>query len=91
MLYSAFNCIISIYLGRYSVGTPGSLGQVNNMKSKPISNSKWQRVVFKISGAALAGNGPHNIDPKVCCKIFFILANLRDYFLLKKGGKDMFI
>ncbi|KMT06386.1 hypothetical protein BVRB_7g160650 [Beta vulgaris subsp. vulgaris] len=50
---------------RYSVGTPGSLGQVNNMKSKPISNSKWQRVVFKISGAALAGNGPHNIDPKV--------------------------
>lgn len=50
---------------RYSVGTPGSLGQVNNMKSKSISNSKWQRVVFKISGAALAGNGPHNVDPKV--------------------------
>ncbi|KAL2933514.1 Uridylate kinase [Bienertia sinuspersici] len=50
---------------RYSVGAPGSFGQVNNLKSKSTSNSKWQRVVFKISGAALAGNGPHNVDPKV--------------------------
>ncbi|XP_021865519.1 uridylate kinase PUMPKIN, chloroplastic isoform X2 [Spinacia oleracea] len=54
---------------RYSVGTPGSVGQVNHMKSKSISNSKWQRVVFKISGAALAGNGPHNVDPKVAIVI----------------------
>ncbi|XP_057534436.1 uridylate kinase PUMPKIN, chloroplastic isoform X2 [Amaranthus tricolor] len=50
---------------RYSAGPSGSLGQVNSMKSKSIPNSKWQRVVFKISGAALAGNGPHNVDPKV--------------------------
>lgn len=50
---------------RYSVGTPDPLGQINNIKSKSMSNSKWQRVVFKISGAALAGNGPHTVDPKV--------------------------
>ena len=49
------------------------------MKSKSIPNSKWQRVVFKISGAALAGNGPHNVDPKVGCKIIFrFVASLAD-------------
>ncbi|KAK9733322.1 hypothetical protein RND81_04G059800 [Saponaria officinalis] len=50
---------------RYTTGTSGTLGQINNVKSKSVPTTKWQRVVFKISGAALAGNGPHNVDPKV--------------------------
>lgn len=54
---------------RYAVGTAGPPGHVNSIKSKSLSNSKWQRVVFKISGAALAGNGPHNVDPKVVMPI----------------------
>ncbi|ESW15829.1 hypothetical protein PHAVU_007G105700 [Phaseolus vulgaris] len=40
----------------------------NNLKTKPESNLKWQRVLFKISGSALAGNG-QNIDPKVAMQI----------------------
>lgn len=36
------------------------------MKTKSLSNPpRWRRVVFKISGAALAGNDPQNVDPKV--------------------------
>ncbi|XP_023876255.2 uridylate kinase PUMPKIN, chloroplastic [Quercus suber] len=40
----------------------------NNLKSKPISNLKWRRVVFKISGTALAGNC-QSIDPKVAMQV----------------------
>ncbi|KAL9235933.1 hypothetical protein vseg_010654 [Gypsophila vaccaria] len=50
---------------RYTTGIPGTLGQISNVKSKTVPTTKWQRVVFKISGAALACNGPHNVDPKV--------------------------
>lgn len=45
---------------------PSSGGQLNSMKPKPMSNLRWRRVVFKISGAALKGSGTGNIDPKVC-------------------------
>ncbi|KAH7537014.1 hypothetical protein FEM48_Zijuj03G0047100 [Ziziphus jujuba var. spinosa] len=40
----------------------------NNAKSKPVTNLKWRRVVFKISGAALVGDC-QNIDPKVAMQI----------------------
>lgn len=30
-----------------------------------MTNPKWRRVVFKISGAALLGSGSQSIDPKV--------------------------
>ncbi|KAL2949429.1 hypothetical protein AAZX31_20G175800 [Glycine max] len=39
-----------------------------NLKLKPASNLKWHRVLFKISGSALAGNC-QNIDPKVAMQI----------------------
>ncbi|KAK9056506.1 hypothetical protein SSX86_023868 [Deinandra increscens subsp. villosa] len=38
----------------------------NNIKS--TTNVKWKRVVFKVSGTALAGSG-QNIDPKVALQI----------------------
>ncbi|KAK6929114.1 Myb/SANT-like DNA-binding domain 4 [Dillenia turbinata] len=47
---------------------PSNVSFVNSMKSKPISNPKWRRVVFKISGAALANNC-QTIDPKVSLQI----------------------
>lgn len=54
---------------RFAMASPSPVGQMNNVKSKSISNPRWRRVVFKISGAALAGTGPHNIDPKVAMLI----------------------
>ncbi|KAH6797630.1 aspartate/glutamate/uridylate kinase family protein [Perilla frutescens var. hirtella] len=47
--------------------SPGS--QVNSMKLKPSTNLRWRRVVLKISGAALAGSAPNNIEPKVAMLI----------------------
>ncbi|GFQ05692.1 uridylate kinase [Phtheirospermum japonicum] len=41
-------------------------GPIKSLKLKP---SKWRRVVFKISEAALAGDAPNNIDPKVATLI----------------------
>ncbi|KAH7854860.1 hypothetical protein Vadar_018482 [Vaccinium darrowii] len=40
----------------------------NNLKSKSTPTPKWRRVVFKISGTALAGNC-QSIDPKVASQI----------------------
>ncbi|XP_031397117.1 uncharacterized protein LOC116208053 [Punica granatum] len=50
---------------RFAAATPSPAGPINNMKSKSPSTPRWRRVVFKISGAALCGSGPNNIDPKV--------------------------
>ncbi|KAL3642649.1 hypothetical protein CASFOL_013464 [Castilleja foliolosa] len=36
---------------------------------KSLTNLRWRRVVFKISGGALAGTSPNNIDPKVAMLI----------------------
>ncbi|XP_051113815.1 uncharacterized protein LOC127239621 [Andrographis paniculata] len=45
--------------------------QINNAKLKPSNNLRRRRVVFKISGAALAGSAaaPNNVDPKVAMLI----------------------
>ncbi|KAF7820228.1 Uridylate kinase isoform A [Senna tora] len=48
--------------------TTTNVAVVNNQKPKPASNLKWHRVVFKISGSALAGNC-QSIDPKVAMQI----------------------
>ncbi|KAJ4979837.1 hypothetical protein NE237_010617 [Protea cynaroides] len=50
---------------RYGISTPNPGGMPNTMKSKSVTTPRWRRVVFKISGASLAGTGPQNIDPKV--------------------------
>ncbi|KAK6140049.1 hypothetical protein DH2020_026184 [Rehmannia glutinosa] len=46
--------------------SPG--GQISSVK-RSSSNLRWRRVVFKISGGALAGTTPNNIDPKVAMLI----------------------
>ncbi|KAJ7974959.1 Uridylate kinase [Quillaja saponaria] len=48
--------------------TASTVALANNQKSKSTSNLKWRRVVFKISGSALAGNC-QSIDPKVAMQI----------------------
>ncbi|KAL2481303.1 aspartate/glutamate/uridylate kinase family protein [Abeliophyllum distichum] len=50
---------------RHATATAIPGGQIMTVKSKSSTNLRWRRVVFKISGAALAGTAPNNIDPKV--------------------------
>ncbi|CAI9783129.1 unnamed protein product [Fraxinus pennsylvanica] len=50
---------------RHATATASPSSQIVTVKSKPSTNLRWRRVVFKISGAALAGTAPNNIDPKV--------------------------
>ncbi|KAL8135883.1 uncharacterized protein LOC141713541 [Apium graveolens] len=54
---------------RYGTATSSPSAQITNVKTKPATNPKWRRVVFKISGASLAGSGSHSIDPKVAMLI----------------------
>lgn len=53
--------------GAVAASSPGA--SMNNLKLKAQPTPRWRRVVFKISGAALAGTSPHNIDPKVAMLI----------------------
>ena len=69
-----------ICFARYGTTTPSSSGQINNMKSKSLTSPKWRRVVFKISGAALTGTGPHSIDPKVCYSILLAMLLVSNKF-----------
>ncbi|KAK9126513.1 hypothetical protein Scep_015359 [Stephania cephalantha] len=54
---------------RYPAAANVPAGLVNNLNSKMLANPRWRRVVFKISGAALAGTGSQSIDPKVALLI----------------------
>uniref|UniRef100_M8BI42 UMP kinase n=1 Tax=Aegilops tauschii TaxID=37682 RepID=M8BI42_AEGTA len=48
-----------------SSGTGHTTTMVPYSRSTPLSNPKWKRVLLKIGGTALAGEAPHNVDPKV--------------------------
>ncbi|KAG6541798.1 hypothetical protein Mapa_016811 [Marchantia paleacea] len=48
---------------------PSILGIVRGAESKALPNFKWRRVLLKVSGEALAGDGSGNIDPKVTMSI----------------------
>ncbi|KAI7751502.1 hypothetical protein M8C21_022414, partial [Ambrosia artemisiifolia] len=54
---------------RYTSATSSPSGQISNMELKSVRSPRWQRVVFKISGAALAGTGSQNTDPKAAMLI----------------------
>ncbi|PNT22341.1 hypothetical protein POPTR_008G027000v4 [Populus trichocarpa] len=64
--------------------TSGSAAFANTLKTKPVPNLKWRRVVFKISGSALAGNC-QNIDPKVAMQI------AREVATASRGGLEIAI
>ncbi|GAB2272245.1 hypothetical protein Dimus_007065 [Dionaea muscipula] len=74
-----------------SPATP--LGQINSMKPKSIPTPRWHRVVFKISGAAFAGDGSHNVDPKVTLHIareVAIACRLGVQVAIVVGGRNFF-
>ncbi|XP_076947119.1 uncharacterized protein LOC143618953 [Bidens hawaiensis] len=54
---------------RYTTATSSPSGQITNMEPKSVASPRWQRVVFKISGAALGGTGSESTDPKVAMLI----------------------
>ncbi|KAF5773120.1 putative UMP kinase transcription factor Trihelix family [Helianthus annuus] len=54
---------------RYMTATSSGSGQITNMEAKSVTSPRWRRVVFKISGAALAGTGSQSTDPKVAMLI----------------------
>ncbi|EYU38600.1 hypothetical protein MIMGU_mgv1a005731mg [Erythranthe guttata] len=54
---------------RLGAVTSSPVGQISSMKLKPTNTLRWRRVVFRISGSALAGSPPTNIDPKVAMMI----------------------
>ncbi|XP_020581287.1 uncharacterized protein LOC110025257 [Phalaenopsis equestris] len=56
---------VSRQMKRYPGTSPGSASLTSNIKLKSLPNPRWKRVVLKISGAALAGTGSQNVDPKV--------------------------
>ncbi|KAK8633100.1 hypothetical protein V6N13_013954 [Hibiscus sabdariffa] len=74
---------------RFALAAPSPVGQIT-MKSK---SPKWRRVVFKISGAALACTGPLNIDPKVAMLIareVAIACRLGVEVAIVVGGRNFF-
>ncbi|KAG4996296.1 hypothetical protein AAZX31_10G061200 [Glycine max] len=78
---------------RYGVATPSTGGPANSMKSKALSNSRWRRVVLKISGAALTGSDTCNIDPKVAMLVsreVAIASRLGVEVAIVVGGRNFF-
>ncbi|KAF7818719.1 uridylate kinase [Senna tora] len=78
---------------RYGVAMASSGGQLISLKSKPMSNLRWRRVVLKISGAALTGSGTCNIDPKVAMlvsKEVAIASRLGVEVAIVVGGRNFF-
>ncbi|MBA0861019.1 hypothetical protein Goshw_023531 [Gossypium schwendimanii] len=83
-------CIRGCLISRYTSAAPNPVGQMITMKSK---SPKWRRVVFKISGAALACTGPPNIDPKVAMLIareVAIACRLGVEVAIVVGGRNFF-
>lgn len=78
---------------RCTTATSSPVGQITNIKPKSMSNPRWRRVVFKISGAALAGTGPNNIDPKVAMLIareVAVACRLGVEVAIVVGGRNFF-
>ncbi|XP_043723725.1 uncharacterized protein LOC122670802 [Telopea speciosissima] len=78
---------------RYGISAPSPGSLPNTMKSKSLTNPRWRRVVFKISGAALAGTGPQNIEPKVTMLIareVAVASRLGVQVAIVVGGRNFF-
>ncbi|KAI4310473.1 hypothetical protein MLD38_035450 [Melastoma candidum] len=78
---------------RNATVAPCTVGPLVTVKSKSTSNPRWRRVVFKISGAALACSGQHNIDPKVTMSIareVALACRLGVQVAIVVGGRNFF-
>ncbi|RWW32537.1 hypothetical protein GW17_00002779 [Ensete ventricosum] len=68
---------------RHPISPSGPLSTNINSKMRPLSNPRWKRVILKISGMALAGAGPQNVDPKV------IMLVAKEIAIASRAGLDM--
>ncbi|XP_024982376.1 uncharacterized protein LOC112518844 isoform X2 [Cynara cardunculus var. scolymus] len=78
---------------RYATATSSPSCQITAIKSKPITNARWRRVVFKISGASLAGTSSHSVDPKVAMLIareVSMACNVGVEVAIVVGGRNFF-
>ncbi|CAI9267988.1 unnamed protein product [Lactuca saligna] len=78
---------------RYGTATSSPSCQITTIKPKPATNSRWRRVVFKISGAALAGTGSNSVDPKVAMHIakeVSMACNVGIEVAIVVGGRNFF-
>lgn len=78
---------------RYGTATSSPSCQITTIKPKPVTNSRWRRVVFKISGAALAGSGSSSVDPKVAMDIakeVSMACNVGIEVAIVVGGRNFF-
>ncbi|KAD5803115.1 hypothetical protein R6Q59_024677 [Mikania micrantha] len=78
---------------RYATATSSPSCQITTIKPKPVANARWRRVVFKISGASLAGTSSHNADPKVAMLIareVSMVCNVGVEVAIVVGGRNFF-
>ncbi|GKA30311.1 aspartate/glutamate/uridylate kinase [Tanacetum coccineum] len=78
---------------RYATATSSPSCQITIAKQKPVTNARWRRVVFKISGASLAGTGSHSVDPKVAMLIareVSMACNVGVQVAIVVGGRNFF-
>lgn len=54
---------------RYSTASPSALDLLSGARIDSLATPKWRRVLLKVSGEALAGDGQQNIDPKITMSI----------------------
>ncbi|KAI4371347.1 hypothetical protein MLD38_019594 [Melastoma candidum] len=85
--------VLSRQSKRNAAVAPCTADPLVTVKSKSTSNPRWRRVVFKISGAALASSGQNNIDPKVTMLIareVAIACRLGVQVAIVVGGRNFF-
>lgn len=63
--FSLFFLIISCFSMKHQISSMAPSGMTLNEASLSMPLNKWRRVLLKVSGEALAGDGLQNIDPKV--------------------------
>ena len=65
MFFSSFFLIIFYFSMKHQISSMAPNGMILNEASMSMPSYKWRRVLLKVSGEALAGDGLQNIDPKV--------------------------
>ncbi|KAI4364221.1 hypothetical protein MLD38_020343 [Melastoma candidum] len=60
---------VPVRQSKRTTAAPCTTSPLTIVKSRIEPNPKWRRVVFKVSGAALAGPDQGNIDPKIAISL----------------------
>ncbi|CAK9197029.1 unnamed protein product [Sphagnum troendelagicum] len=79
--------------GGSGLRSPGTSSLVSEMPLLPSSSLRWRRVLLKVSGEALLGDGSQNIDPKITMSIareVAIITRLGVEVAIVVGGGNFF-